>query len=262
MDLGLAGKAAMVAAGTQGIGKAIALGLAREGARVAICGRDDARLEAARREIADLGANVLAVRADVTSPPEIERFCKAARDAFGTVHILVNNAGGPAPGRFADKTDAEWQAAFDLTLMSALRLTRSVVPLMRAQRWGRIVNISSYSVKQPIDGLLLSNSIRLAVAGWAKSLADEVAPDNILVNTVAPGWTRTGRVEQVLAARAAASGQDAAAVERGIAAGIPLGRMARPEEIADLALFLCSERASYITGTVIQADGGVVRAPY
>lgn len=263
MDLGLENRIALVCAATQGLGKATALAYAREGAKVAICGRDDGHLFAARQDIeAATGTEILTVRADVTQPADIERLVSEVVAHWGTVHVLVNNAGGPPPGKFDALSDADWQKAVELTLMSAVRTTRAVLPYMRKQRWGRVVNIASYSVKQPIDELTLSNSIRLAVLGWAKSLANEVAAQGVLINTVCPGWTRTERVNSLFARRAATEGRATAAVEQDIARRIPMGRLGEPEEIADLAVFLGSERASYMTGTAIQVDGGIVQGFY
>jgi 3-oxoacyl-[acyl-carrier protein] reductase len=262
MDLGLSGKVVMVAASSQGIGLATAQAFAREGARVALCGRDPGRLEAARRTVAaEAAGDVLAVAADLATADGPARFAGEVLARFGTVHVLVNNAGGPPPGRFDALADADWQRAVDLTLLSAVRLTRAVAGSMRRQRWGRIVNVASYSVKQPIPELLLSNSIRLAVIGWAKSLAGELAPDNVLVNTVCPGWTATERVGEVLQSRSAAQGGTLADVQAELARQIPLSRLATPQEIADVVVFLASERASYVTGTALAVDGGIVQAP-
>jgi 3-oxoacyl-[acyl-carrier protein] reductase len=174
---------------------------------------------------------------------------------------LVNNAAGPKPGKFEALTDDDWQQAFEMTLMSAIRASRAVLPAMRAQRWGRIVNVSSYGVRQPTAGLMLSNGIRLGAVGWAKTLAGEVAADGITVNTVCPGWTETDRLRQVVDARAKAAGKDSDVVAVDIARSIPAGRFGRAEEIADVIVFLASERASYLTGAAIQVDGGIVQAP-
>ncbi len=188
VDTGLGSKTALVTAGSDGIGKAVAIGLAREGAKVAICGRDKGRLDVARRQIADVAmSEPLAVQADVSRSADIDRLVDEVDASFGRIDILVNNAGGPPPGRFEDLPDSKWQGAFELTHLSAVRAARKVLPGMRSRRWGRIIMISSYSVKQPIEGLMLSNSLRLANIGWAKTLAAEVGADNILVNTVCPG---------------------------------------------------------------------------
>lgn len=262
MDLGLSGKVALVLGGSQGIGRATALAFAREGASVAVCGRDAERLDAVRMELEAGGAaGVLAIRADVTDAGDIARLVDGVASRFGTVHVLVNNAAGPKPGMSDDLDDADWERAFRLTLMSAVRATRAVLPHMRRQGWGRIVNIGSYSVKQPIDELLLSNSLRLAALGWSKTLANQVAREGILVNTVCPGWTLTDRLKQIVSVRAADTGRSVEETAGQITRDIPVGRFAAPEEVADLIVFLASERAGYVTGTVIPVDGGIVRSP-
>lgn len=262
MDLGLRGRTALVTASSQGLGRASALALAREGARVALCARRREVVEAQAAAIAaETGAEVHAFACDLAEAGSIEALAAEVASRLGTVDILVNNAGGPPPGGYGRVGDADWQRAFDLTLRSAVRMTDAVVGPMRRQRWGRIVNISSYSVRQPIADLLLSSSLRLAVLGWAKSLSVALAPDGVLVNTVGPGWTRTERVVQMVANRAAASGGTADDAEGAIARAIPLGRLADPAEIADVVAFLASERASYVTGTFIAVDGGIVQTP-
>lgn len=261
MDLGLRDRVVLVTAASQGIGRATAVAFAREGARVAVNARDGAALASLAASLRiDHAVEAEAFPGDLTDPSQIEAMVGAVLARFGTVDVLVNNAGGPRPGSFAQVDDADWQRAFELTLMSAVRTTRAVLPQMRRRRWGRIVNVSSYSVKQPIPDILLSNSLRLGVAGWAKTLAAEVARDNVLVNTVGPGWTRTDRVSQMLAARAGDAQVGAEAAEAAIVRGIPLARLAEPAEIADVIVFLASERASYVTGTFVAVDGGVVQS--
>jgi len=260
MDLQLGQKVALVTAASQGLGKAAAWGLAREGARVAICARDRATTVATAAQIAAAtGAEVRPFVADLSDAKSISGLVEQVLHAFGTVHVLVNNAGGPPPGAFAGLSDDDWQRAFELTMMSAVRVTRALLPTLRAQRWGRIINLASYSVKQPIPDIVLSNSLRLGVVGWAKSIAAPLAADNVLVNTIATGWARSERVAQMLASRAAKSGRTIAETETEITSQIPLGRMATVEEIADVVVFLASERASYITGTVIPVDGGIIQ---
>ncbi len=261
MDLGLEGKVAMVAAASQGLGRATALSLAKEGARLALCARHPEALEETAAEIrAATGAEVLTVATDLTDAEQIATFADRTLAQYGTVHVLVNNAGGPPPGAFEDLPDDAWDAAFTLTLMSAVRLTRAVLPNMRGQKWGRVVNISSFGTKQPINPLLLSNSLRLAVVGWAKTVSNLVAQDNVTINSVGPGWTWTDRVASLLAGRAEAGGKSEAEAEAEITATIPMRRMGRPEELADVVTFLCSERASYVTGTSLMVDGGAAQS--
>lgn len=260
MDLGLSGRVVLVTAASQGIGRATAEAFAREGAKLAICARDESALRALADALyAATGAEVEPLRGDLTVPTDIDAVVRRVGERFGAIDVLVNNAGGPRPGSSADVTDADWQRAFELTLMSAVRTTRAVLPWMRQRRWGRIVNVSSYSVKQPIPDIMLSNSLRLGVAGWAKTLAAEVAGDNILVNTVCPGWTRTERVTRMFEARSGGTAAGRAAAEAAIVDEIPLRRLATPAEIADVIVFLSSERASYVTGTLLPVDGGIVQ---
>jgi len=260
MDLGLRGKVALVTAASRGLGRAVALQLAQEGTSVAICARREEPLEATARTIRKTtGAEVLAVPADVSVPEDVDRLVKTTLDRFGRIDVLVTNAGGPPPGRFLDLTPADWEAAVQLTLMSAVRLCYAVVPAMREQGEGSIVAMTSISVKQPLPNLLLSNSIRLAVVGLMKTLADELAPDGIRVNVVCPGWTRTERVEQLLQDRAVRNGTTPDEEAAKIAAAIPLGRMGTPEEFARVVAFLASPAASYITGVSLLVDGGMYR---
>jgi len=261
MDLGLRGKVALVVAASRGFGKAVAWEFAREGARVAICARGEEPLRATALEIVvDTGSEVFPVVADVTRPEDIQRLVSAVEEHFGQIDILVNNAGGPPTGTFMDFDDEAWEAALQLNLMSTVRLCRAVLPGMRARRWGRIVNLTSASVKQPIDGFILSSAARSGVVAMAKTLANECAAQGITVNNVCPGWTLTDRVKGLAEERAAREGRSVREVVEDYAADIPARRLGRPEELAALVVFLASERAAYITGTTIQVDGGYVRS--
>ncbi len=261
MDLGLKDKVAVVAGASQGLGRAVAEALAAEGARVALCARTATTLEATAEEIRRAsGAEVVPVPADVTRPAEVERFVNTAVERWGTVHIAVANAGGPPAKPFAALTLEDWKTAVELNLMSSVHLARAVLPRMRAQRWGRLVFLTSVAVKQPIDGLLLSNAVRSGVTGLAKTLANEYAADNVLVNTVCPGYTRTERLEELIATVSQQRGTTREQVIAGWAAEIPLGRLAEPREIGAVVTFLASEQASYVTGSSLAVDGGYVKS--
>ncbi len=263
MDLGLQGKIAMVAASSKGLGKAAAMSLAREGAAVSICARNEDQLQATANEIREAtGSPVLAVPADVSRRDEIDRWVEQTVTELGPPLIAVTNAGGPSPGNFLDLREGQWRAAFDLTLMSAVHLAYQAVPHMRQAGWGRIITITSISVKMPLDNLMLSNSIRMAVIGLTKSLSNEFAGEGITVNSVLPGWTLTERVQQLLEAWASRDGISVEAAAATITRNIPTGRMGRPEELGDLVAFLASERAGFINGVSIQIDGGFYKAVY
>jgi 3-oxoacyl-[acyl-carrier protein] reductase len=262
MDLGIKGKTALVAAASDGLGKAVALRLAVEGCHVVICARDGQRIRAALREIQLASPEVRCEGfiTDLGSAEDIEQLGEQLRQRQLSIDILINNAGGPPPGFFEDIEDSQWQQAFDLTLMSAIRLTRLVLADMRARGWGRVINITSYSVKQPMVEMMLSNSIRMGVVGWAKTLSNEVACDGVTVNNVCPGWTRTGRVDQLLKARARSTGMEPEEIERTLLAAIPSKRIGEVGEFADVVAFLASQNASYVTGTTLPIDGGAVSA--
>lgn len=261
MDLGLKGKVALVAAASKGLGRAVAEEMAAEGADLYLCARGEEALEKTRDEIARAtGARVEAMPADLARPSDVRAVVRAAIARFGRVDILVTNAGGPPSGSFESLTPAMWQDAVDLTLMSVVNLTAEVVPGMKERRWGRIINVTSIAVKQPVHGLMLSNSLRSAVTGFAKTLANEVAPFGITVNNMLPGYTRTERVEQLSDATAKREGITRDEAQARWESEIPMRRLGEPREFGALAAFLASERASYITGTSIPVDGGWIRA--
>ena len=256
MDLGLTGKVALVTAASKGMGKASAMGLAAEGAKVVMCARTESDLKTAAEEIrAKTRAEVLAMPADVTKKADVAALVDGAMKAFGHVDILVANAGGPPRGYFEEMTDEQWQGAFDVSLLSVVRLVRAVLPSMKARRWGRILTIQSVSVKQPIPELLLSNAVRPGVAGMMKTLAGQLGKDGITVNTVCPGKIMTDRF---------LGGQKVSGLSREdylarAVDDVPVGRIGTPEEFANVIVFLASERASYVTGVAVQVDGGLVR---
>ncbi|MFQ5408531.1 MAG: SDR family oxidoreductase [Anaerolineales bacterium] len=261
MDLGLKDKVALVTAASKGLGKASAKALAAEGAKVALCARSDS-LELAAEEIrTDTGAEVLAVRADVTMQKDIEALVQATRDQLGPIDILVINAGGPPPGTFLSLTPQDWEAAVQLTLMSAVRLCYAVVPGMVERGSGSVVAIESVSVKQPVDNLLLSNSIRMAVIGMLKTMANELGPQGIRINSVNPAWTHTERVESLLAARVAASGATFEEEAAKISSTMPLRRMGTVEEFGRTVAWIASPAASFIHGHALMFDGGATKAP-
>ena len=256
MDLGLTGRVAIVAAGSQGLGRAAAAALAREGARVAICARGAAALESAAQEI---GPGILTAQVDVTDEEQVRSFVAQVRQQFGAVDICVTNAGGPPAKKFEATTVDDWRAAINLNFMSTLFFAREVLPEMKRRGWGRLITITSVSVKEPIDSLVLSNAVRAAVAGLVKSLANEYGPYNVLVNNVCPGYTKTDRLAGLAQALAVAGGAPVEDIEKRWTSRVPLGRLGTPEEFANVVAFLASERASYVNGESISVDGGYVR---
>jgi len=261
LDLGLKGRVAIVTGSSRGIGKAIARGLAEEGARVTICARNETELARAAEEIASsTNTEVLPVRADLRNKVDINRLVEATISRFGRIDILVNNTGGPPPLLFLETREEHWHDAFEQLFMSIVNCCYAVIPYMRQQRWGRIINMTSFAAKQPAENLILSNAIRAGILGLTKSLSNELAEYGILVNAVCPGWTLTERVEELARANAERTGRSINDVLNEWASRIPLKRLAKPEEIANLVVFLASERASYITGAVIQVDGGFIKS--
>ncbi|WP_046246316.1 SDR family oxidoreductase [Hymenobacter terrenus] len=261
MDLRLIGKVALVAAASKGLGRAIAEELAAEGASLVLCARgEDVLQETCAAIAAGTGVPVLGVPANVAEPADVARVVQAALERFGRIDILVTNAGGPPAGTFDTLSPAIWEAATHLLLTSVVELTRAVLPGMKERGWGRILNVTSIAAKQPVENLMLSNSLRAAVTGMARTLANEVAPFGVTVNNILPGYTRTERVVGLAEATAARENTSAAAVTERWEAGIPMRRLGEPREFAALAAFLCSERASYITGTSIPVDGGWIRS--
>ncbi len=257
MDLGLKGKVALIAGGSQGLGRAVALEMVREGAKVAICALDDPNLpEAAQVIKKETGVDIYTIPADVSQEEEARKFVKKSIEHYGTVDILVNNAGGPPSVSFLEIDDTLWYQGIRLNLMSTIVMTREAVPVMKAKRWGRIINMTSIAVKQPIDGLILSNTVRSGVIGFAKSLSNELAPFNITVNSVCPGYTMTDRVRNLSKVVAQKQGTTPEAIIKKWESEIPMGRTGTPEEFAALVTFLASVQAGYITGAAIQIDGG------
>lgn len=260
MELGLKGRVALVAASSRGLGRACAVGFAKEGADVAICGRGKEALRDAESELIETGVRVHAAVADLSHADDCRRFVLGAAESLGRVDVLVNNCGGPPAGAFDAFTEDQYRAALELNLFSTIRMTLAAVPLMRRRKWGRIVNLTSVAVKQPLDALVLSNTARTAVVGFAKTIANELAREGITVNTVCPGPTLTDRIQKLASQRAE---RDRMPVEQALQSyivDIPMGRLGKAEEIAALVIFLASEPASFITGTTIQVDGGMVRS--
>jgi len=260
MDLGLKGKAALVCGSSQGIGRAIADALAAEGADVVINGRAADKLARVQAEIARAtGARVVAVPADLTDPNSIDDLVNAAGAALGRIDILVTNTGGPPSGPFENHSAEAWHKAIAQNLESVVNLVRAVLPGMKERRWGRIVNMTSISVKQPVAGLILSNTIRAGVTGFSKTMANEAAPFGVTVNTVLPGYTRTERLVELAKAVAARTGNTVEGAYAGWEKETPMGRLAEPHELGALVAFLCSEKAGYITGQSVAVDGGWIK---
>ena len=261
MDLGLSNKVALVTAASRGLGRAVAEELAAEGASLIICSRQTDTIDRVATEIKNAGGvEVLGLAADVANPEHVARLVRSGIERFGRIDVLVTNAGGPPAGQFESFTLEQWDEATRLLLHSAVELARHVLPGMKERRWGRILNITSIAVKQPVDNLILSNSLRAAVTGFARTLANEVASLGVTVNNIMPGYTRTERVEELARMMSEKQGITPAEFIARWQREIPMRRIGEPREFAALAAFLVSERAGYITGTSIPVDGGWIKA--
>jgi len=265
MNLGLNNKVALVLASSKGLGLACAKGLYSEGANVIICSRSKENLENAKNEISKSSPNnpdnrILAIITDLNKEEHIKSLIERTINEFGRLDILVHNAGGPPSAPISRISKEDWQNSINLNLLSFVRISELVLPVMQKQQFGRIIAITSVSVKQPINNLVLSNTTRLGVVGYAKTLANEYAKDNILVNVVCPGPTLTSRMKELIETQMSETGKSEQEVMNLWLDNIPLGRLGQPEELANLVVFLASDRASYITGTVIQVDGGFVKS--
>jgi 3-oxoacyl-[acyl-carrier protein] reductase len=260
VDLGIKGRVAVVAAASKGLGLAVAKELAKEGAKVAICSRSREQIESAAKTIrAQTAADVLAETVDVRDEGQVKAFFAKTYERWGRIDICVTNSGGPPSKLFSETEIDDWHATVDLLLMSAVFLAREALPRMKEQKWGRFVAITSYTVKQPVDGMLLSNSIRAGVTGLVRTLANEYAPYGITVNNVCPGYTATDRIGELAKTMAARRGVSPEEVIAGWEKLIPAGRLGTPEEFAAVVTFLASERAGYVNGASVSIDGGIVR---
>ena len=253
----------MIAAGSKGIGKAIAIGLAEEGCRVSICARNPEALELAKHDLEGLigPGDVLAATADVTKLSDLQRWFDRTVERFGTVDILVTNTGGPPAARFLDLTDEQWESGFESTLMNVVRLSRMALPIMQAKGWGRIIHITSLVAKQPSDDLTISSTLRTGISALTRTMANLVAALGVTVNAVLPGNTLTDRQTHLAELRGKAWGVSPEEAMERTASAVPMKRMAEAREIADAVVYLASERASYITGVSLLVDGGVCQSP-
>jgi 3-oxoacyl-[acyl-carrier protein] reductase len=260
MDLGLKGRGVIVAASSQGIGLATAEAFAREGAQVAMCARNETTLRSAADKLRnETGAEIHAAALDVTDSTGVQQFVEDVAKRFGRIDVCVTNAGGPPAKNFLSISPDEWRKAVELNFLSVVHLAKAVIPHMQRHRWGRIVTITSVTVKQPVAELIMSNAVRAAVVGLVKSLSNEFGKDGILVNNVAPGYTATERLQELAGVRALAAGTSSEQIYQSWSAEIPLRRLGDPKDIADVIVWLASERAAYVTGQTVLADGGIYR---
>lgn len=263
MDTGLKNKTVLVTASSMGIGKAVAELFAEEGSKIAISSRSKENLLSTAKELkAKFNIEPFWSVCDLNKQKDIESTFNAVNSQFGNIDVLVNNCGGPVPGLFQQLDEDDWNSAYEQVLLSAVRLSKLVLPGMMSNNWGRIINLTSISVKQPVDNLILSNSLRAAVTGFTKSLSNEVAKFNITVNNVAPGMTLTSRLYELAVIEAKEKGKSHEEILAEMSKRVPMNRLARPEEIAAVVLFLASKQASYVTGVTVQVDGGYVKSVY
>lgn len=263
MNLGIKGKTVLVTASSMGIGRAAVDEFIKEGCNVAICSSSKDNLLKAVEEIkTQLNFEPFWTVCDINKPSDIEKTVKLVEEKIGNIDILVNNCGGPTPGYFENLSDDEWEYAFNQVLMSAVRFTRLVLPGMKEKHWGRVINVTSLSVKQPVENLILSNSLRSAVTAMSKTLSNEYGKYNITFNNVAPGYTLTARLYELAVSRAKESGESHEHVLAQMANNVPMKRLARPDELGAYIVYLASEQAGYITGTTTQIDGGIIKSTY
>lgn len=263
MNFGLDGKTVLVTAASKGIGKAAAELFIAEGCKVAICSSNKNNIEKAAADIkSSSGIEPLWLVCDINDIEDIEKTVELVNDSYGAIDILVNNCGGPVPGFFNSLDDKKWQQGFEQVLMSAVRFSRLVLPGMKNKNWGRIINVTSLSVKQPVDNLMLSNSFRSGLTAFAKTLSNQIGEFNITVNNVAPGYTLTERLYELAVARGKEKGKTPDSILAEMANEVPLKRIGKPEEIASAIVFLASEPAGYITGSTLAVDGGVIKSTY
>ena len=262
MDLGIKGRVAMIAAASKGLGKACAIALANEGCRISICSRNIEELEKTAKEISAAGTDVLTTQVDVSIANDLENWVNRATEKFGKVDILVTNTGGPQAAKFMALTDEQWQGGVDSTLMNVVRLCRLVIPGMQQRKWGRIIHLTSFVAKQPFDDLTISSTLRAGLSGLTKTMANQVGPDGITVNTILTGHALTDRQHHLAEVRMKSLGITKDEYFKRAAEEIPLRRLADPKEMADVVAFLASERASYVSGVSIQVDGGLTRSTF